>query len=251
MPEQFLKGRVAVVTGGRRGLGKAMALALGSAGARLALVDNESAADAVAEARALGYDAEGFVTNVADPSQVEALRKAVIERFGGAHILINAAGIVIRKMTKDLAVDEWNRLIGVNLSGAWYCCKAFLPHLKSEGYGRIINMCSVMAHVATADRVAYNASKAGLLAVTKSLALEVARDNVSVVAISPGAFATDMTAALRSDTKRNTELMESTPMARWGEPREIGELALFICSPGASYITGTDIIIDGGWLAGA
>lgn len=251
MTERFLEGRIAVVTGGRRGLGKAMALAMGKAGAKLALVDNESCADAVAEAKKLGMDAEGYVTDVSNVAQVEALRKAVIERFGKAHILVNAAGIVIRKKTEILAIDEWEKVIGVNLSGPWYMTKAFLPHMKGNGYGRIINMCSVMAHVSTPDRVAYNASKAGLLAVTRALALELARDDISVVAISPGAFATDMTAALREDVRRNTELMNATPMGRWGEPEEIGQLALYLCSPAASYITGTDIVIDGGWLAGA
>ncbi len=249
MTQQILAGKVAVVTGGRRGLGKAMALALGGAGAKLALVDNESCDDAVAEAKGLGIEAQGFAADVSDWNQVDALQRKIVDRFGGANILVNAAGIVIRKTTADLSVEEWNRVIAINLSGAWFMCKALLPHLKGKGYGRIINICSVMAHVATADRVSYNASKSGLLAVTRALAIELAKDNVAVVAISPGAFTTDMTTALRTDPARNTALMNATPMGRWGDPREIGNLALYLCSSDASYITGTDIVIDGGWLA--
>ena len=249
MTNKFLEGRVAVITGGRRGLGKAMAMALGEAGAKLALVDNEPSTDAVNEAKAKGIEAQGFVCDVSDAKQVEARAKEIVDRFGKAHILINAAGIVIRKTTSDLSVDEWNRVIGINLSGAFYFSKALLPHMKGQGYGRIINICSVMAHVSTADRVAYNASKAGLLAMTKALALELAPDNITVVGISPGAFTTDMTTALRNDPVRNATYMDATPMRRWGEPDEIGKLALYLCSPDASYITGTDIVIDGGWLA--
>ena len=249
MTNKILEGRVAVITGGRRGLGKAMAMALGGAGAKLALVDNEPATDAVNEAKSKGIDAQSFVCDVSNASAVATCANDIVGKFGKANILINAAGIVIRKTTNELSVDEWNRVIGINLSGAFYFSKALLPHMKGQGYGRIINICSVMAHVSTADRVAYNASKAGLLAMTKAQALELAADHISVVGISPGAFSTDMTAALRNDPVRNATFMDATPMRRWGEPDEIGKLALYLCSPDASYITGTDIVIDGGWLA--
>ena len=249
MTNKILEGRVAVITGGRRGLGKAMAMVLGGAGAKLALVDNEPATDAVNEAKSKGIDAQSFVCDVSNASAVATCANDIVGKFGKANILINAAGIVIRKTTNELSVDEWNRVIGINLSGAFYFSKALLPHMKGQGYGRIINICSVMAHVSTADRVAYNASKAGLLAMTKAQALELAADHISVVGISPGAFSTDMTAALRNDPARNATFMDATPMRRWGEPDEIGKLALYLCSPDASYITGTDIVIDGGWLA--
>ena len=249
MSEKFLLGRVAVVTGGRRGLGKAMAFALGEVGAKLALVDNESCADAVSEAKVKGIEAKSFTCDVSNAKNVEACAKEIVDHFGKTNILINAAGIVIRKTTRDLSIDEWDRVIGINLSGAFYFSKALIPHMRGQGYGRIINICSVMAHVSTADRVAYNASKAGLLAMTKSQALELAQDNITVVGISPGAFSTDMTAALQADPARNATFMDATPMRRWGEPEEIGKLARYLCSPDASYITGTDIVIDGGWLA--
>lgn len=249
MSDKFLDGRVAVVTGGRRGLGKAMALALGKAGAKLALLDVESPDGAVEEARALGITALGIRCDVSEAGQVGAAQREVIGKFGSAHILINDAGVALRKTLLDTQLEDWNRVIGVNLTGVFHLCQAFVPHMKQHGYGRIINMASVMGHVATADRLAYCASKAGVLAMTRSLALDLGQYGISVVAISPGAFATDMTAALRADPAKNQHFLNLTPLKRWGEPEEIGELARYLCSDAASYITGTDIVVDGGWLA--
>jgi NAD(P)-dependent dehydrogenase (short-subunit alcohol dehydrogenase family) len=246
-----LKGRIAVITGASRGLGKAMALALAEDGVRLALVGRDEAqlAATAAEVRKLGAEAEVFRADVADESQVRDLEEAVLAKLGRADILINNAGINIRKRMVDFTLDEWNSILGTNLTGVFLMCRAFVPHMRGRGYGRVINLTSVMSHVSFPDRTAYSASKAGLLGFTRALALELAGDGVCVVGISPGPFATEMTLPIISDAQRNAEFMSQTPMARWGKPEEVGALARFLCSEAAGYITGTDILIDGGWCA--
>lgn len=249
MQKKGLEGRTAVVTGARRGIGKAIAMRLGEAGARLALVDHESAEEAAAEARSQGYDAQAYRCDVRDAQSVERLAAETAARFPVVHIVVNAAGIPMRRRISEISLDEWRDTIDVNLTGPFLVSRAFLPRMRGQGYGRIVNMTSVMAHIATGDRPAYCAAKAGLLALTKSLALDLAAERITVNAISPGAIATDMTAALRSDEAANARLMAITPLQRWGEPGEIGALAAFLCSEDAAYITGTDVVIDGGWLA--
>lgn len=249
MQGRFLEGRVAVVTGAARGLGQAMALALGGAGARLALVDRDPSTRTADLARERGAEAEAYVADVSDEARVEALAREVLARFGGVHVLVNSAGVAVRKPVVEFTLAEWRRVIDVNLTGAFLTCRAFVPHMRGQGYGRIINMTSIMSHVATAERSAYAASKAALLAFTKSLALELVDDGVTVVGISPGFFATDFTAGIRADPRRSQELLDRTPMRRWGDPRDVGELALFLCSDAAGFMTGSDVVIDGGWLA--
>jgi NAD(P)-dependent dehydrogenase (short-subunit alcohol dehydrogenase family) len=246
-----LKGRVALITGASRGLGKAMALALAPAGIRLALVarDMEQLGAVAAEARKLGTEAEIFRTDIADEAQVLQLERDVIQKFGPVDILINNAGINIRKLCVEYTLAEWNSVMTTNLTSAFLLCRSFVPHMKGRGYGRIINMTSIMAHISLPQRTAYSASKAGLLGFTKCLALELAREGVTVVAISPGPFATEMTVPIINDPAKSEQFMSHTPMRRWGDPKDIGKLALFLCSEDASFITGTDIAIDGGWLA--
>jgi len=251
MDGQFLEGKVAVITGASRGLGRAVALALGEAGAKLALVarNQEKLAETQKLAHEKGAEAEVFVTDVRYESQVGKLEQDVIARFGTAHILVNNAGTTVRKPLTDLSFDEWRLVIDTNLTGAFLVSRAFVPHLKGQKWGRIINITSTMAHVGSVARGAYCASKSGLLALTKCLALELVGDGITVVAISPGFYETDLTAPLRADPQENAALMAATPMGRWGKPQEIGDLARYLCSDGASFVTGTDILIDGGWVA--
>ena len=251
MEGKFLQGKVAVVTGASRGLGRAMALALGDSGARLALVGRNR--DKLLETRRLaaeiGAESEIFITDVRDEAQVAKLEKDVIARFGGAHILINNAGTAVRKNVADFSLDEWKMVTDTNLTGVFLISRAFIPHMKKAKWGRIINMTSVMAHIGSAGRGAYCASKAGLLGLTKCLALELVNDGVTVVAISPGFYETDLTAPLRADAQKNAALMAATPAGRWGKPDEIGGLARYICSDMTGFMTGTDILMDGGWVA--
>jgi NAD(P)-dependent dehydrogenase (short-subunit alcohol dehydrogenase family) len=251
MEGKFLQGRVAVVTGASRGLGRAMALALGDAGARLALSgrNREKLAETLQLAKQKGIESEIFVADVREEDQVAKLEKDVVARFGGAHILVNNAGTAIRKNVADFSLDEWKLVVGTNLTGSFLVSRAFIPHMKKAKWGRIINITSIMAHVGSPGRGAYCASKSGLLALTKCLALELVADNINVVAISPGFYETDLTAPLRADAQKNAALMAATPAARWGKPDEIGSLARYICSDGAGFMTGTDILMDGGWTA--
>jgi len=251
MEGRFLQGKVAVITGASRGLGRAMALALGEAGAKLALVsrDKNKLAETQKLAKETGAEGEIFIADVRDEGQVGKLGKDVLARFGGTHILINNAGTAVRKNVADFTLDEWKLVLDTNLTGAFLVSRAFIPHMKAAKWGRIINITSIMAHVGSAGRGAYCASKAGLLCLTKCMALELVNDGITVVAISPGFYATDLTAPLRADAQKNAALMAQTPMARWGKPEEIGGLARYICSDAASFMTGTDILMDGGWTA--
>lgn len=251
MADRSLAGRVALVTGASRGLGKAMALALAGAGAAVALVarDEEKLSSVAAEARRLGADAEPFRADVTKEPDVAALEKKVTERFGPVHILINNAGINVRKNVTEFTLAEWTSVMDTNLTSAFLLCRSFVPHMKGQGYGRIINMTSIMSHVSLPGRAAYSASKAGLLGFTRALALELATDAICVMAISPGPFATEMNQTLMNDPEKNAQFLSAIPVGRWGKVDDIGALALFLCSEHASFITGTDVLIDGGWCA--
>jgi len=251
MEADFLQGRTAVVTGGSRGLGKAIAAALGSAGARLALVsrDREALEAAAAEIRGGGAEVEIFPTDVTDERQVRQLERDVLARFERVDILVNNAGTNVRCPVEEFTLEDWNRVISTNLTSAFLLCRSFVPQMKGRGYGRVLNLASTMSHVSLPGRAAYSASKAGLLGFTRALALELAAERITVVAISPGPFVTEMNTPLLEDLILNAQFASRIPAGRWGDVREVGQLALFLCSPDAGFITGTDILIDGGWTA--
>jgi NAD(P)-dependent dehydrogenase (short-subunit alcohol dehydrogenase family) len=251
MQGKALIGKVALVTGASKGLGKAMALALAQAGADLVLVsrDLEKLQAVAGEARGSGANAEVFRADVSDETQVESLRREVMARFGKLHILINNAGINVRKPITDFTLAEWRAVLDTNLTGPFLLCRAFVPHLKGQGYGRIINLTSIMSHVALAGRSAYAASKSGLLGFTKALALELAPEKITVNGISPGPFLTEMNQPLVENAELSQFFLSRIPLGQWGQPKDIGSLAVYLCSEAAGFITGTDILIDGGWTA--
>ena len=240
-----------MITGGSRGLGRAMAYALAEGGARIALVarDAEALQISAAGVRERGSEAETFVVDVTNEAEVEKLQQDVLARFGQLDILINNAGINIRKQVQEFTLEEWNRVMATNLTSAFLLSRAFVPQMKGRGYGRIINMTSIMSHVSIAGRTAYSSSKAALLGFTKALALELVQDGITVVGISPGPFGTEMNTPLMNDPVLNAQFLSKIPAGRWGKVEEIGQLALFLCSDAAGFITGTDILIDGGWVA--
>ena len=251
MSQKSLKGKVAVITGASKGLGKAMALALAEAGARLALVSrNEKQLNAVAEeAQALGGPAKVFVADVTQEDQVAKIERDIVAAYGGVQILINNAGINVRKTITEFTLDEWNSVMNTNLTSVFLMCRAFVPHMKGHSYGRILNMTSIMSWVSLPGRAAYSSSKTALLGLTRALALELAADAITVNGISPGPFATEMNTPLMQNPEINQQFVSKIPLGRWGKVEEIGQLALYLCSEDAGFITGTDILIDGGWCA--
>jgi len=248
---EFLKGKVAVITGGSRGLGKAMALALAAEGVSIALAarDETAMADVARQIEAAGAQAACFPTDVTDEASVSKLFEGVLARFGGVDILINNAGINIRKPVHEFTLEEWRRVNDTNVTSVFLLCRAFVPVMKGKGYGRIVNMTSIMGHVSLPGRTAYSTSKSALLGFTRALALELATEGITVVGISPGPFATEMNLPLINNPEANAKFLASIPVGRWGSVEEIGQLVRYICSPDAGFITGTDILIDGGWCA--
>jgi NAD(P)-dependent dehydrogenase (short-subunit alcohol dehydrogenase family) len=246
-----LGGRVAVITGASRGIGRATAIAFAGAGAKLALVGRDQArlAETLELVRAKGAEAQTFVCDVRDEAQVKKLADDVGKRFGKVHILMNNAGTAIRKNVIDFSLEEWRALTDTNITGVFLVTKYMVPLMRGQGYGRIINLASIMAHVTSAGRGVYSATKHAVAGLTKALALELIDEKITCVAISPGFIATDLTAPLRADPAKNQALMDQTPMHRWGQPEEIASLALYICSDAAGFMTGNDVLMDGGWCA--
>jgi NAD(P)-dependent dehydrogenase (short-subunit alcohol dehydrogenase family) len=251
MKTKKLEGKTALITGASKGLGKGIALALAEAGARVALASRnfELLNETAAAARKLGAEAAAFQTDVRDEAQVLRLEKAVAEKFGAVHILVNNAGMNIRKPVTDFTLAEWRQVMETNVDSVFLMCRSFVPHLRGQGYGRILNLTSMMSHVGLPGRTAYAASKTALLGFTRALALELAPDKITVNGISPGPVATEMNTMLIQNPELNQQFISRIPLGRWGEVEEVGQLAVYLCSEEAAFITGTDILIDGGWTA--
>lgn len=249
---QPLHGKTALITGASKGLGKAMALTLARAGASVALVSRDGAKlnEVAALISDAGGTAEVLVADVADEAQVANVREVFAAKMGGTlHILINNAGINIRKAITDFTLAEWNSVLNTNLTSVFLLCRAFVPLMKGQGYGRIINMTSMMSHISLPGRTAYSASKTALLGFNRALALELAGDKITVNGISPGVCDTEINVPLMQNAELRAQFLAKIPLGRWGKPEEIAKLALYLCSEDAGFITGTDVIIDGGWTA--
>ena len=250
-PSLDLTGRTAVVIGATSGLGKAIALGLADAGADVVPTGRRAnlAAEVAHEIEARGRRSLVIAAVVSDTSSIQELADTVVERFGKVDILVNAAGRTIRRPTLDVSDDEWDGIMDTNLTGMLRGCRAFGRHMIERRYGRIINIGSLTSVVALYEVAAYGASKAGVGALTKSLAIEWAPHGVCVNAILPGVFRTALNEGLLDGTERGRELLIRTPMRRFGQPEEVAGAAVFLASEAAGFVTGHLLAVDGGFLA--
>lgn len=247
-----LSGRRALVTGGARGLGHTIAMALAEAGADVAITSrSEETARRAAEeiSTATSRAIVPIVGDVMTERQVTDLRTSVEHAFGPVDILVNNAGINIRGEVQSLAETDWNAVIDTNLKGVFLCARAFGPGMCERGWGRVINMSSMLGTIALPGRAPYAASKSGVIGLTRVLALEWASRGVTVNAICPGPFATEMNRALLNDPVKYAEFVQKIPLGRWGELHEIKGLVVFLASEASSYMTGAALLLDGGWTA--
>ncbi|HEY2942700.1 MAG TPA: glucose 1-dehydrogenase [Vicinamibacteria bacterium] len=247
-----LEGRRALVTGGARGLGRTMALALAEVGAEVAvasrtLEDCRAAAEEIA--RTTGRRCAAFSVDLNRAGEMGPFVREVESRFGAVDILVNNAGINIRGPAEEIDEADWDAVVGTNLKAPFLLARALGPGMCARGWGRVINLGSILSVVALPGRAPYVSSKAGLLGLTRVLALEWADRGVTVNAICPGPFATDMNRQLLSDPVRYKAFIEKIPMGRWGELDDIAGVAVFLASDASAFVTGTALFVDGGWTA--
>ena len=251
--DQFrLDNRVALVTGGSKGLGKSMALGLAQAGATTVICSrhmDECGAVAAEIAAETGRESVGIAVDVTQEGDVDRLFDAVQQRFGRLDVLVNSAGVNIRHLIEDFPTDDFRQVIDINLTGTWFCCRAAGRIMKPQGKASVINIGSALSAVGLVERTAYCASKAGILGLTRTLALEWAPSGIRCNAICPGPFLTEINKPLLEEPEKLQAIVEQTALSRLAELHEIQGVAIFLASDASSYMTGSALYVDGGWTA--
>ena len=245
-----LKNKVAIITGSRRGIGKAIALALAKAGANVVVSDInlDDCNKVVEEIKAINGNALAVKADVSNPEDVSQMINLTTEKFGKVDILVNNAGIYMQKSLTDVTEQDFDRTLDINLKGVFLCSKAVVPEMIKQGKGKIINITSIAGQVGFANSSAYCASKGAIINITRELALELAQYKINVNAIGPGVIETDMTKDLLEDKATKETLLANIPLSRIGKPEDIANAALFLASDNSDYITGITLFVDGGWL---
>lgn len=251
--KQFdLTGKSAIITGGSRGLGYAMAAGLASAGANLMLVNRNGDEGKIAAQRLetdFGTKVISFAADITVEQEAESMAETAFNTFGKIDILINSAGINIRGAIDKLSYEDFTKVMNINVNGTWLSSRAVTPYMKKNGSGRIINLASALGLIGLADRTPYTASKGAIVNMTRALAIELAPFNITVNAICPGPFLTDMNIPIKDSEDARNIILGSTALGRWAELREIQGAAIFLASEASSYMVGSILTIDGGWTA--
>ena len=243
-----LSGKVSFITGGARGIGFEIALLFAKHGSDIVIgdVNEENLRKAVDQLKGFGIDAEGYILDVSNYESCEEVVKKAIDKYGHVDILVNNAGITRDNLIMRMKIEDFDKVISINLKGVFNCTKALIRHMMKQRSGRIINISSVIGLMGNAGQANYAASKAGVIGLTKSTAKEVASRNINVNAIAPGYIQTEMTKVLPDDVKQ--KMLEGIPLSRPGTPTDVANAALFLASDYSSYITGQVIVVDGGMV---
>ena len=243
-----LSGKVAIVTGGSRGLGKGMALGLAKSGAHIAIVNRNVPAEVVAEVEACGVKCKGYEFDLRNFEGYDSLIENIVADFGTIDILVNNAGVQKRHPSTEFPKEDWDFVTDINCDAVFFMCQKVGKIMIEKGYGKIINLASLLSFQGGLTVPAYAAAKGAVMQFTKSLSNEWAKLGVNVNCIAPGYMATDMNTALLADETSNRQILERIPSGRWGNPEDMAGAAIFLASPASDYVNGFTIAVDGGWL---